>query len=838
MDFPHSRRFLGAVVLAVLATPTMAQDFIFSTGNYVPGVTAPEPLLAGDTLQINTGGNKIFSGVTFNNQSQVDWNADSVFLQSAAVINNGGLWDAHGDFVLVYNGGVLPTFANTGILRKSGGAGALTIGAIRFVNSGTLDAQSGVIDFNGGNATFDAGSVFTGAGSSTITSNAAFNGTFTSANLRLVGGTFTGTSAVINGHVDFTGGTVTGGWGIANGQSLRALDGGNKILSNADFTNLGTLNWDTANSLFLQSATVLDNQGTIAVNESMSFVNNGGVLSRLVNDGTLRVAAGKTATMGAIEFVNNGLIDVLGELRLNGNNAAFNAGSQFTGSGVVAVNSNATFNGSITASPTLSFRAGTFTGANDFVIGGNPEWTGGTVTGQWTIAAGQLMTARDGGNKILGNADFTNLGTLNWDTANSLFLQSATVLDNQGTIAVNESMSFVNNGGVLSRLVNDGTLRVAAGKTATMGAIEFVNSGLIDVQGVLNFSGNNATFNDGTEFTGTGVSNVGANARFVGSIESQNLRLSAGTQVGGDGTAGSKAILHGSTEFTGGAVTGHWDIAAGATLDARAGGNKILLTATLTNKGALNWETSDTWFLQSNADVLNQGTIAFETDNAIAYNGGAIGSFRNEGLIVKRGGSGTTSIGNNLGFVNAAGGIIDVQTGTLALPSNFGNDGTLMGTGTFASNAITNNGRVAPGASIGTLGISGAFTQSATGTLDIELENLTSFDLLTVSGITTLDGTLALHCFGSCVFDTDDEITILDSTGNLLGEFAAVSYFGFGMGEFEVIYDRINHDVILRALGPTSPVPLPAPFWLLVGGMALLNWRGRRSQRPMRRGAI
>jgi len=1160
-----SLRF-GLLLLPLSATTATAQDFLFSSGNFVPNVTAPQPLQAGDTLQINAGGNKIFSGVTFTNLGQVDWNADPLFLQSDARINNQGLWRINGDFTFINNGGAVPVFTNTGILRKTAGSSAAGIGGIAFVNSGIIDVLSGTLDFNGGNASFDDGTSFTGSGSSRIVSNATFNGGISSANLVFAGGTAFGNAAVLSGAAGYTGGVLSGTWSTAAGHTLTALDGGNKVMSGLAFTNLGTLDWSSTNTLFMQSGAQFDNQGRFQASENMAIVNNGGALPGFTNNGVFAVAAGKTVSMGSVAFVNNGTLDVAGTLSLDGHNASFNAGSSFTGSGVVAVNSNASFNGAITASPTLSLRngiftggstfsiggnpewtggvmtgqwtvaagealvvhdggnkimsalaltnlgtldwdstntlfmqsgaqfdnqgrfqasenmaivnnggalpgftnngvfavaagktvsmgtlafvnngsidvAGTlsldghnatlnagstftgsgvvavnsnasfkgaitasptlslrngaFTGANDFTIGGNPEWLGGVMTGQWTIAAGHTLTARDGGNKVMSGLALTNLGTVDWNTTNTLFMQSDAQFDNQGRFQASENMAIVNNGGALPGFTNNGVFAVAAGKTVSMGSVAFVNNGSIDVAGTLSLDGHNATFNAGSTFTGSGVVAVNSNASFKGaitasptlslrngtftgasdfaiggnpewlggvmtgqwtiaaghtltardggnkvmnalaltnlgtldwdstntlfmqsgtefdnqglfrasanmaianqggnlprftnngvfavaagktvsmgsvafvnngsidvagtlSLDGHNATFNAGSTFTGSGvvavnsnatfngaitasptlslrngtfTGANDFAIGGNPEWLGGVMTGQWTVAAGHTFTARDGGNKVMNALAFTNLGTLAWETTNTLFVQSGSQLANKGTIDSKTDHAFQFNGGSVGSFVNEGLIVKSGGNGTTSIGNGLGFVNAAAGVIDVRSGTIALPSNFTNDGTLMGTGSFATNVLTNSGHVAPGASPGTLAISGSYLQTAIGTLDIELESLASADLLKVSGSSTLAGTLALHCYGNCVFQVGDELTVLDGIGELLGQFDAIAYFGFGSGEFDVVYDRVKEDVILRAVTATSPVPLPAPVWLLLGGIGVLTRRTRR----------
>ncbi|MCP6082741.1 hypothetical protein NL341_27465, partial [Klebsiella pneumoniae] len=85
------------------------------------------------------------------------------------------------------------------------------------------------------------------------------------------------------------------------------------------------------------------------------------------------------------------------------------------------------------------------------------------------------------------------------------------------------------------------------------------------------------------------------------------------------------------------------------------------------------------------------------------------------GLIQKTAGAGTTSL-STIGLVNT--GTISSQSGTIALPTNFTNAGTLTGSSLFSvSGTLTNNGTVAPGTSgVGTLGLTGSYVQSALGT--------------------------------------------------------------------------------------------------------------------------
>ena len=209
---PASTATLAALscgLLAALAGPAAAATFNWSSGAFVPGTTAPSPLIAADVLSIQTAAAKSFSAVTFVSAGTVNWLASSGNLSfiSSSVANN-GLWDAQGDSALIYGGGAASTFTNSGTLRKSAGTGTTQIGnsaSLTVVNSGTVDAQTGTIVFGGDN-TFNTGTVFTGAGSVVVNTASTYNGAFTSSNLNLAAGTQTGNAAVLNGQVQFSAG--------------------------------------------------------------------------------------------------------------------------------------------------------------------------------------------------------------------------------------------------------------------------------------------------------------------------------------------------------------------------------------------------------------------------------------------------------------------------------------------------------------------------------------------------------------------------------------------------------------------------------------------------------
>ena len=118
-----------------------------------------------------------------------------------------------------------------------------------------------------------------------------------------------------------------------------------------------------------------------------------------------------------------------------------------------------------------------------------------------------------------------------------------------------------------------------------------------------------------------------------------------------------------------------------------------------------------------------------------------------------------------LGYTQATGST--TANGTLLTPGQTLNvqGGTLFGTGTVNGNVIS-SGTVAPGNSPGFLDITGNYTQTAAGTLSLEIAgrdpNVPQYDRLRVTGNASIDGTLhvdLLNDFQPAPGDTFEVIT-------------------------------------------------------------------------------
>ena len=695
---PARRHLLGLAAAAALGGLPLgaAADFVWTTGFYVPGTTAPAPIAAADTLRIEAGGFKYLDSANLLNQGTVRWLGDAVYMQNGGSVTNQGLWNAEGDFSLFNNGGAQPTFVNSGNFRKSAGTGTLTVANVGFANSGMVQSDSGTILFSGGSV-FHAGSSFAGTGSTRVAQGTnTFNGSFMSSNLQFAGGTVVGQAAVVNGHLDYNGGTLTGTWAVAAGQTLGASSGAFKYLdgSSTVLTNLGRIDWATPDALYLQNGATLRNQALFEAGASTSLVYNGGAQPAFVNTatGTLRAAAGQTLAVGNIGFSNQGgTVEALAgaTVRFTHSGSSFGDGSNFTGAGTVRAEGSHSFAGNINAG-NLVLASGTHTGV-DAHVRNNLLFSGGVVSGSWTVDAGQQLSGRGGGFKYLDGAAtvLTNRGLISWDTADALYMQNGARLVNEGVLLATTSTQLLANGGAQPVLRNtaSGVLRADAGQLLTIGAVALTNDGgQLDAGAgaALRYTGNNASFNDGSRFTGAGENQVVSNAVFRGVQQSGNLVLAAGSFTG-DG-----AVAQGLLRWTGGTLTGDWTVAAGHQLQASAGGFKYLDGAgtQLRNPGTLAVDAGEALYLQNGATLHNSGLLQGAAGSALLYNGGVQTTLLNTGTL--RATAGNVTIGA-VGLQNQ-GGVLQADAGAALVFSggnaSFGAGSQFTGAG---RNLVTSN---------------------------------------------------------------------------------------------------------------------------------------------------
>ncbi len=164
-----------------------------------------------------------------------------------------------------------------------------------------------------------------------------------------------------------------------------------------------------------------------------------------------------------------------------------------------------------------------------------------------------------------------------------------------------------------------------------------------------------------------------------------------------------------------------------------------------------------------------QAAVKLDADMSATIGAGSSLTMNNlldlNGNTLTKQGSGTLNINNRL--VSGVGGSV------------VGNGGTIRGDGTVGGD-LSNNAAVAPGNSPGILSVDGNYTQSAGGTLEIELASNggvagIDHDRLAVTLAASLDGTLDLQLDGGYTPTIGDSFAGIVTAGALSGQFATTS---------------------------------------------------------------
>jgi hypothetical protein len=273
------------------------------TGGLYRNVTSPTPNLLWTT---NYGGiNTNFLSGQFS--SSADLRFSGFDMQLTSVVNFGE-WRLLGDDPLSPYAGLPYTFNNCALFQKDASQGTSVV-SMQFVdNNGTVDVETGVINFASGNVQFN-NTKFIGAGQVLVSSNAYFNNiSSNTANLVLANGTFTTGSAGLNGQVLWTGGQMSGNF-YNFGTLTAAANGQTKLADGCGFYNYGKL------------------QGAGNITGALATVNNFGTLKPGDPFGRMQISGNlNEASSGNIEvFVAGsnpaqfGRVAVGGSLALSGN---------------------------------------------------------------------------------------------------------------------------------------------------------------------------------------------------------------------------------------------------------------------------------------------------------------------------------------------------------------------------------------------------------------------------------------------------------------------------------------------------------------------------------------
>jgi len=708
---------------------------------------------------------------------------------SNPTVNNGGLIDFQGDGAVGFGSG---TLSNTGIVRKSGGLGAAVIKAATFNNDGSVEAQAG---------TFQVGRDFaTGAGTSAGAFTVAGGATLQFSSLGVTH-TLTDTSSVSGaGNVTFAAGRmeIHGGYNV---QGTTSISGSSTIANfNSD-----------------------------AVTPSLSLT--GGILG----------GAAKLTVAGA---------------------SSWTAG-RMTGSGATVISPGATLNVSGASSKGLDGRRLDNNGTIN-IAGTPPPFAFFGTT--FTLNNTGLINFGDGGNFTLSGSGGTinNTGTLRKSAGVDVSLITHT-LNNNGAVEVQTGTlqlgrDFATGGGTSA-----GAFTIAAGATlqfASLGVPHTLTS-TSSVSGAGNVVFVNGPTNIGGAYTLSGTSIIGASSGVAGTVNVNNdvsittLHIAEGAfnTLGGGGSV----TVTGALNWLGGRMngTGTTLIAEGATATvsgSSAGRKELSDSRRFVNNGTLAVQHGASFSVSqsSTAVITNNGLFDAQGDNEIGSDNGQSATFVNNGTLRKSGGGvsrvtrilqfhnrGTIDIPAgtlrfDLGFTQTAG-ATTLNGGTLSFSSPFSpgglgtfviNGGALVGAGTVEGNVV-NGSTVSPGLAPNapaTLRITGNYTQTASGFLDIEIGGTapgTQFDQLILGTDSptkgaTLGGTLDVRLINNFQPAINDSFEIIRYS-TLLSKFVTITGLDIGSEqEFAADYRSNNLVLISSDDGGTPPTGCggPARLWV------------------------
>lgn len=226
--------------------------------------------------------------------------------------------------------------------------------------------------------------------------------------------------------------------------------------------------------------------------------------------------------------------------------------------------------------------------------------------------------------------------------------------------------------------------------------------------------------------------------------------------------------------------------------------------------GAGDWDAAANWDQGEMPDDVMQ--VAIEGSSSVVASGASVNRAVNE---LRLGGGAETSMLTlqSDAAITAINGVVIESNGVL------GGNGSIVGD-------LKNLGSVSPETSPGMLSISGSFSQTADGILDIDIAGSASFDKLQVIGPAMLGGDLNISLL-DYVPALGDEFPILTASGGVSGRFASLQLPNLSGGlHFNVIYAPTHVALTVSAL------PEPKGVTTVAFATVALAWQLHGTSRP------
>ncbi len=783
-------------------------EFAGTSANLFTGMTT---VSAGELFLNKNAGLNAIPGDVLINGGTLTLNAANQIANTSTVTLSSGTFNMAGNAEtlarLNYQAGTLSQGGAT--LTLAGAGIALTMrdttisdnivlagGGIAFdsTNNGTA-TLSGNLDLGGSTTTFDIANGT--AATDMLLSGIISNG---------------GITKISPGQLELAGAgtnTFTGTTTVGAGELFLNKPAGTNAVTGDVLINGGTLTLNAANQISNTSAVTLSsgtfnmagNAETLAsFNYQAGTLNQGGATLTLAGPGptlTMRNVAisGNIALTGGGDIVfdntNNGAATISGNLDLGGSTTTVNIAD-----GSMAID------GIISNGAVIKIGSGTLAHS-----GMNTYMGGTTVNGGRLIVSSDEHLGDPSGSLTLGTATLQTHGSLS--SSRSINIVGASTIDTysndvllQGDATGGGSL-FKQNAGTLTLRGSNGY----TGGTTVAGGI--LKGDTTSLQGSI-FNQTTVIFDQAMAGTYAGVLSGGGS---VIKTNAGTLILTGANNYSG-GTTVSAGVLQGNTTSLQGdifnqaavvfdqAVTDTYaGVITGTGSVTKQNGGTLIFSAehhysggTVVSAGVLQGNTRS---LQGN--IQNLAALVFQQNDPGAYAGTLTGT----GVLIKEGDASLTlsgSVSQSMTLVNL--GELNVN-GTLTSSVLVASSAMVGGTGTVVG-SITNQGKVAPGNSIGTLTVQGDYLQAASSTLEIEISPMAS-SLLQVSGNVTLQPGTVLEIVPEAGVYKDGTIyTFLTTGGAVSGQFSEIVVpFTCLSGSSALVYspDRIQ---LILCIAPFS----------------------------------
>ena len=665
-----------------------------------------------------TGGTTVsagtLTGTTTSLQGDITNNSAVVFDQTTSGIYT-GVMSGTGNLTKTGVGTLILTANNT----YTGGT-IITGGILQLGNGGTTGMiagdviNNGVLAFNRSDNVVFAGNI---SGSGSISYMGRGTVTLTGSS------TYTGGTAISRGTVQAGSDSAFG----AAGTTLTVVGG--TIQATASFTIARPITLTTPGGTFDTNGNTLTLQGAISGTGGLTKTGTG----TLILTGTNSYTGGTTVTAGILQGTTSSL------QRNIVNNAAVvfdqstdgSYGSVLSGTGSLtkAGSGNLTLTGTNTYTGGTTVSGGTLTGSTTNLQGNIvnnaavvfDQDTNGTYAGVMSGAGGLAKTG-------FGNVTLTGANTYTGGTMVSGGTLTGNTTSLQGNIENNASVVF-----------NQGTDGTYAGIMSGTGGLTKSGAGNLTLSGANSYSGG-TTVSGGT-LTGT-----------TSSLQGNILNNAAVVFTGGGTYAGNMTGTGSLNVSTTGLL-----ILSGT--NAYAGGTTI-------NSGTLQGNAAS---LQGN--ILNNAALVFDQATTGTYAGVITGT----GSLTKTGAGLLNLTGNNVvgGGTTVSGGVLAVN-GSMTSNVTVTNGGALGGNGQLIGALAVNGGTVAPGNSIGTMTVTGNFSQTG-GVYQVEVNSAGQNDKIVATGTATINGGTVQVLAASGTYQRNTTYTIVSATGGLSGTYSGVS---------------------------------------------------------------